>query len=238
MRRTLATVALCSLVLAGCGGDDGVDDDRARTLTAPSPTAAEDAAEGTGGKSLTEAELKAALLTVQELPTGYTLDTSPDDDDDDGDVDGASKECSDRFKALSEANDADKSSEAEVSFEGGFGVILEQSLESYEDDDVVEERFDQFVEVLNDCPTFTQTDEEGGKTEFTIGPLSFPKLGDDTIALNIKFATSDFNGALNLVTVRLGRNVMSVTQGGLTADAAVLEEVARTGLNKLAAATG
>jgi hypothetical protein len=36
--------------------------------------------------------------------------------------------------------------------------------------------------------------------------------------------------------VRLGRNVMSVTQVGLTADAAILEQVVHTGLAKFAAA--
>ncbi|MCY7365958.1 MAG: hypothetical protein LH469_11715 [Frankiaceae bacterium] len=115
---------------------------------------------------------------------------------------------------------------------------MEQGLESYEDEDTVEDRFDDVVAVLSDCPTFSSTDETGAKTDFTLAALSFPKLGDDTVALAITGTTPDFTIKINVAIVRLGRNVMSVTQGGLTADAAVLEQASRTGLDKLAAATG
>jgi hypothetical protein len=130
------------------------------------------------------------------------------------------------------------SAEAEASFEGGLGVILEQGLESYENEDVPQQRFDDVIAVLNECPTFSDTDASGEKTEFSVSSLSFPKLGDDTVALNIKVKTADFDGAINFAVVRLGRNVMSVAQGGLTADAAVLEQVTRKGLDKLAAVAG
>lgn len=237
-RRFAAVLVPLAVLAASCGGSDDSDgDERARTIEAPESEAPKEPEGGGGGgdKTLSEAELKAALLTVQDLPTGYTLDTSPDEDDDE--TQGSSEECSDRFEALTEAEEQDDTTEAEVSFEGGLGVVLEQGLESYPDEEIPAERFDQVVEVLNDCPSFTSTEADGTNTEFTISPLSFPKLGDDTIALNIKVKTSEFDGVLNFAVVRLGRNVMSIGQGGLTADAAVLEQVARKGLEKLAGAS-
>lgn len=240
MHRTATALALTStLVLtAACGGgEEGNSDDRARTIDAPA--SAEPAEpEGDGEKTLNEAELQAALLTVQDVPTGYTLDTAAAEEDDDSTTDGGSEECSARFEALGEADDKDVSAEAEVSFEGpSLGTVLEQGLESYEDEDVPKQRFEDVLEVLSDCPTFSST-ENGETTDFTVSSLSFPKLGDDTIALNLKVKTSEFDAVANLVVVRLGRNVMSVTQGGLTADVAVLEQATRKGLEKLAAATG
>lgn len=230
---TLPAIAL-ALALAACGGgDDGSDGDRARTIAVPSSAAAE-APEGGGGQTLTEAQLEAALLTVPDLPTGYTAAADDGDEEDDGDTAGANAECSERFEALGDAEGS--VADAEANFEGGLGVVLEQSLESFEDEDVLAQRFDDVVDVLSDCPSFTTTDDTGATTELTISPLSFPKLGDDTVALAVAGTSGGFDLRLNLVLVRLGRNAMNLAQGGLTADAAVLEQVARTGLDKLAAA--
>jgi hypothetical protein len=241
MRTTVTThltATALALALAACGGgDDGGDGDRARTIAVPSSAAAEAPEEG-GEETLTEAQLDAALLTVPDLPTGYTAAAADDgdEDEDDGDTAGANAECSERFEALGEAEGS--VADAEANFEGGLGVVLEQTLESFEDEDVLAQRFDDVVAVLSDCPSFTTTDDAGATTELTISPLSFPNLGDDTVALAVAGKSGGFDLRLNLVLVRLGRNAMNLAQGGLTADAAVLEQVARTGLDKLAAAGG
>jgi hypothetical protein len=128
---------------------------------------------------------------------------------------------------------------AEASFSGGaIGPLLEQSFESYEDEDTVEDRLNDVVAVLWDCPTFSSTDEAGVTTDFTVAAFSFPKLGDNNVALAITGKTPDLTVVINVAIVPPGRNVMSVTQGGLTADAAVLEQASRKGLEKLAAASG
>jgi hypothetical protein len=235
--RIVATTALLALALTACGGGgDAGEDERARTVTAPSSAAAGPEGDGDGDKTLTEAQLQAALLTVPELPTGYKA-AAEEQDDDDNETTGTNDECSAKFEQLGEA-EGQESASAEASFEGGFGVLLEQGLESYEDEDTVQQRFDDVVEVLSQCQAFTSTDDDGVTTEFTIGALSFPKLGDDTVALAVTGRTPDFNLSLNFVVVRLGRNVMSIAQGGLTTDAASLEQAARRGLEKLAAASG
>jgi hypothetical protein len=218
--------------LAGCGGGDG--DERARTVT-PTTTAPDDDAEGGGEEALTEEQLQAALLTVADLPTGYTAGADDDEDEDDSKTTGKDAECSERFAALDAAEDQ-AVAKADADFEGGFGVVLEQDLSSFDDEDALKDRVDNVVDVLSDCPSFTDTDDEGVTTEFTIGQLSFPKLGDDTVALAITGKAQELDIRANLVVVRLGRTLMTVTQGGLTVDPAALEQATRTGLDKLAAA--
>lgn len=238
MRRVPSALSIAVLLLVpACGGSEGSsEDNRARTIEV-APTSAAPEPEGDGEKTLTEAELQAALLTVQDLPTGYTVGAS-DEEEEDRSTAGGSDECSAKFEALGEADEQDVSAEAEASFEGpSLGTILEQGLESYEDEDVPQQRFDDVLAVLSECPTFSDTDDAGSKTDYTVSSLSFPKMGDDTIALNIKVATSEFDGTVNFVVVRLGRNVMSVAQGGLTADVPTLELAVTKGLAKLAAAT-
>lgn len=231
----IATTTMLLVASAACGGSDSESSDRARTITAPSASAEPEAPEGDGDRTLTEAELTAALLTVADLPTGYTAAASSEDDESETEAEG---ECQEKFESLSAA-EGDEAASAEASFEGGgLGTVLEQGLESYEDEGTLEKRFDDVVSVLSDCPTFSTTEDDGTTTEFKVAALSFPKLGDDTVALAITGTTPDFSIAINVAIVRLGRNVMSVIQGGLTADAAVLEQASRTGLDKLAAATG
>lgn len=225
------TTTLVALTLTACGGDVG-DDERARTVTAPSSASAEPQQDG--DKTLTEAQLQAALLTVPELPTGYKAGSGQQEDD--SDTTGTSDECSVKFEQLGDA-EGQESASAEASFEGGFGVVLEQGLESYEDEDLVRQRFDDVVEVLSQCQTFTTTDGAGVTTDFTIGALSFPKLGDDTVALAVTGKTPEIDISLNFAIVRLGRNVMSIAQGGLTTDPAALEQAARKGFEKLTAAS-
>lgn len=232
IRYAAALAMSLTMVTVGCGGGDSASDgDRARTIQAPENEAPADL-KSDGDKTLTEAQLKSALLTVPDLPTGYKAGTVEQDD---SETDAGNDECAKKFDALDEGSD-DEAAKAEASFEGGFGIVLEQSLKSYEDED--QAQFGDIIEVLSDCPSFTSTDADGTKTEFKLSALSFPKLGDDTLALALTGKTPDFAIVLNLVIVRLGRNVIFVSQGGLTADAAVLEQVTRKGLDKLATVAG
>jgi hypothetical protein len=70
VRSTTTTFIAVALLASACGGnEDSASDDRARTITAPESEAPA-APEGDGDKTLTEAQLQSALLTVQDLPTG------------------------------------------------------------------------------------------------------------------------------------------------------------------------
>lgn len=234
-RRATAVIAAIVVSLAGCAGDDTGSEELTRTVTpsADAPNEVGDAVDET----LSEAQLRSALLTVTELPTGYTR--APDDvdgDDEDGQTVGQDAPCSERFQAL-DATDDLAVAKADVDFEAGLGVVLQQELSSFREEDELQERVGVVVDVLADCPSFT-SEEDGGTTRFTVGELSFPELGDDTVALALAVTSQDLDVRLNIALVRLGRTLMTVSQGGLTADSAVLEQVTRTGLDKLVAVAG
>ena len=170
---------------------------------------------------------------MQDLPTGYSLATSPEDDT----TNSNDEDCAATFEGLNEADNADESEQAKASFTGpGLGTILEQGLESSDDEQVPEERLKDVVEVLSDCPTFSTT-EDGLKSAFSVSSLSSPKLGDDTVSLAAAIKNPEVSVGLNIVLVRLGRNVVSVTQEGLATDVGALEQASREGLDRLAAAT-
>lgn len=236
--RTTTSAMVLSLALAGCGGDGA--DDRATTITPKTDGAASSAAaapEGDGDKTLTAAQVKSALLTVQDLPTGYSVDTSPEEESEDDITNSDDADCVAKFKGLNDADNEDQSEQAKASFTGpGLGTVLEQGIESFDDEEVPEKRLKDVVEVLSDCPTFSST-EDGVKSDFSVSSLSFPKLGDDTVSLALTVKTPEVSVGLNIVLVRLGRNVMSVTQGGLATDVVALEQASRKGLDRLAAAT-
>lgn len=236
-RRRLATAAVpLILLMAACGGGDDGSDDRATTVTAPTTEPAdtgEEKNEGSDGP-LTQAQLEAALLTVQELPTGYKQGTVTPDDDSPTQSDNP--ECAERFKKIDE-EPSQQVAKAEAAFEGsGLGTILEQTLASFEDEDFVSDRLAEFTTLFSDCPSFSITDEAGETSTVTISALSFPKLGDETVAFAAGIETADFNLTLNVAAIRVGSSLQTISQGGLSASAADLEQAARTGTEKLQAA--
>jgi hypothetical protein len=239
-RRRLAVTAVPLLLLTpACGGGDGGSEDRATTVTAPSTEPADSEQEQEeqegGDGSLTQADLEAALLSVPDLPTGYKQGTvTPDDDDSPTQSD--SPECAERFEALGDA-DEEALAKAEAAFEGPqLGSVLEQTLAAFDDEDRLSDRLEEFTVLFSECPTFSSTDADGVTSTFTISPLSFPKLGDETVAIAFNVEQPDFTLVLNIVLVRVGPNLQSIAQGGLSADVAALEQAARVGTEKLEAA--
>lgn len=239
VRSALTVLLAACLSTAACGAER---EDRAVTVNPTIAATGQAAAEPTGQAApevdgdvtLTQEQLTVALLTVQELPTGYSAAASSDDDDDTATT-GADDECSTKFAQLSAAEGTEAAG-AEAAFEGGFGIVLEQSLESYEDSGELEQRFADVADVLSECPTFTDTDADGTVTDLQVSALSFPNLGDRTLALALTGVTEDLTVRLNIVIVQLGNHAMYLAQGGLAADAAVLEQAGRVGAAKLAAA--
>lgn len=232
IRRRLATTVVPLLLLAtACGGDDS--DERATTVSpqpsSSAPAGEEAAPEGT----LSQVQLEQALLTVPDLPTGYTQGTPSRDDDTPTQSDNP--ECAARFDELDSAED-EAVATAEASFEGpGPGVLLEQSLASFEDETRLSERLATVTELLSECPRFTTTDAGGVESTINVKPLSFPALGDETLAVGFVIETPELNLNLNLVVIRVGTILQTVYQGGLSADPAALEQAARKSTEKVQA---
>lgn len=172
MRLALGLVAILAV---SCGGSE----EQAQTI---SPTTVE------GSTTTTEPEqevgdLQQKLLTVADLPTGYSLEPPEDEEEDEGPsefCEGASLELAEEFGATQEA---------EVSFAKGEASLagaafLGQTLGEYSDDNA-DRAFDHAVEVFQGCQEFETTQEDGTTFKGTLSPLSFSKFGDETFAIHL-----------------------------------------------------
>lgn len=240
MKHMVPLLAAALLVLSGCAEERS---SRAQTVDPPSessaatePAPAESSAaepDDAAGEQLTQEQADAALLTVQDLPTGWTTDPAAEEDDGPDDITEPA-ECAQIFQALEDQQDPVAQAEADFTA-GGFGPFLSQSVSSF--DDSTTDALAAVTEALNACPTFTSIDADGVRAEFTAAPLSFPNVGDSTVAVRLSASTEDFDLAFDVVAVSLGNNGMTIVAGGLTPmDGVQLEQVVRAGVSRIATA--
>lgn len=240
-RRVYLTIPVAAVVLlAGCG------DSPERAVTVGETSAANEPAEATSappkakgaGDELNAKQVKAALLTVTDMPTGWSATPNQDDAEDTNDtMEPAS--C----QAMFDKMDADKGAakpkaKAEASFAAGgaLGTQFSMEVSSFEEDgqgDKVEE----VAAALSKCSKITSTDSSGIKTEMELAGLSFPNLGDQTLAMRMNAQSDGIAVVADLVVVATGHNIVTFTAAGLQPmPGADLEKVARTGMVKVAKA--
>lgn len=236
--RSIAPIgAIALLLLAGCGEERAT---RAETVDEPSSPVTAEAAESeapepddAAGDPFSQEQVEAALLTVQDMPTGWSEDTSGDEEDSQDTTEPA--ECAQIFDAML-WEQQDPVAKADVDFTaGGFGPLLSQSIASF--DDPTAEALAGITDALNQCPEFTSVDADGVRSDVTATALSFPNVGDSTVAVRLNFTAEDFDVVFDVIVVSIGNNSMTLVAGGLTpVDATDLEELARAGVSKIAAA--
>ena len=221
-------------------GDDRSD--RAVTVEKPSETATaastKEAPAKKAGEPLTKEQAEAALLTTQELPTGFSQDDSVIEDEDEGDdtEDLTSPEvCGKLFSALDDAS-SEPLVKAERGFTGSSFTMLQQVVASHEKEPAAQ--LDAVAGALTKCNEFTSTDADGVETAFSSSSLSFPNLGDKTLAVRMKAESEGMEMTIDVISIAVGQNSVSLLTGGLAPiDGAKLEEVARTAVEKLEKAT-
>lgn len=232
-------VILALALLTACGGGET---DRAETLDPPRPsdTSTTDASDSDGSGdvgadgALSKSELEAALLTLQEMPTGFTLDDSGDDSENTSD-----DECGRRYEDLSDAGKANVAAKADRDFTkgGGFSTVFaSQTLIAYVDEESATERLDSLSALMQECQEF-EFEDDGEQYSMQLKPLSFPNMGDRTIAVTVTAASSAVTVDLYLVHTLLGQHGQSIATGGIGgADIELTERMARDGLTKFESA--
>ena len=87
---------------------------------------------------------------------------------------------------------------------------------------------------LSQCCTFSTKAEDGSTVTMDLGPLSFPKLGEETFALRIPADSQGLTLAGDMVVIRQDAVGILITNLALgTVDTQLTETVARTALAKL-----
>lgn len=161
-----------------------------------------------------------ALIALSDLPPGWAVE--PDDDDDE-----ETDFCGRKGSALSLVGikSADKA-EAQYA-EGGAIPLLAHSLGAYLPGEA-DAAFDGLRTILSDC---TSLKSDG--TEFTVVPVSFPELGDESIPLLFSGEVEGITVSFYFVIVRVGDGITIVGYGGLSPDVAEVEKFARLAVTKL-----
>ena len=236
MLRSLLAL-LVALVLAGtasCGGRS----DRAVTIDEsdgagtqkeqPKVAAPEEAA----GEQLTQRQVNAALVTVPDLPSGWTLGEPSEEDSDDDKI--APAQCAELMDSM-DADEEDAVAEGERNFNKGgpFGTLMGVSISSYSDE-VDSDKLKQIADVFGECSSFKGTDKDGVVTDYKVAPLSLANIGDESLALTLTVKSEGFTIPINLYIVVIGHNVLTFYNGGIAgADGAQLETVGKLAIRRL-----
>jgi hypothetical protein len=237
MMRSMLAVMLAVVVAAtgACGGRD----DRAVTINEGDGTSSQtkdnpeaEAPDDPVGDELTQKQVNAALLTVADLPSGWTLGEPSEDDSDDDEITPA--KCGELVDAMS-ADEEAAVAEGERDFNKGgpFGTLMGVSISSYEEE-VDSDKLTDIAEVFGECSSFKGTDSEGVATEYKVAPLSLANIGDKSLALTMTVESEGFTIPINIYLVVIGHNVMTFFNGGVTgADGADLETIGKLAIKRL-----
>lgn len=207
MNRTALALATTVLVLtSACGGDTTETPAAQETPTTqnetPSPSAT--AAPEPEYVTLPKPKLESALLTIQDLPVGYSQDPPSE---------AGTKTFCDYKPPFTEKVYVTRA------FTKGGGMsaeLLRVGLRQFESADQSRAAFDALTKTLNTCRTEMY---DGTKMEYA--PMSAPKVGDESIGVRI---TADGTALMQNFAL-VGPTIVATGGGGLMqADA---EEIAR-----------
>jgi len=216
MLRT-GTIALATLLLAaGCSGG------------AP-PNAQEQSKEPSKSQepkyaALTKAQAKKSLLELSDMPTGFSQDRSGQKGSEVTYKSG-DPACKDFVDGVYGGRDA-KVDVRRLFMEDVLGPVVHSSIAVREESDA-KARMDKVAASLNACERFIDGEDN---SKMKVSPVSFPKLGEQSVAYRLAGSSPDFDYTLTLVSVRLGGNTVHVGDGGLSGGvgAKKFERLART----------
>jgi hypothetical protein len=217
--RGVLAVAVTAVLLSACGGSSG---------SSGADTDGGDAARP--GDQLTAGQLSTVLLQPADLPSGYQLDNSEDDDED---TDFGTSDCARKLEEFS----ADDSSAAEVerAFSAGEDGLsgLEQSASAHPDEDALDASIDEFRDIISGCDQITFS-ADGVPATLKVSQADVPEHGDDTLGVRMKGQIAAFPFEIVIGVNRLGHNLHMVSAGGLgEADMTALETAMNLGFERL-----
>lgn len=165
-----------------------------------SPTAMAESADPEATTPIDE-NLVSALLTLDDLPVGWTTSELGDDDDSDDAGICGTEPLDDLVKPIGKA-------EAEFQ-QSNLGPFLSESLAVYESTDDAQSVMEAARSTFT-CSEWTDTNAEGEETVWSISPLSFPTIGDETFVLRLSANIGIANMEYDAVFFRMGDKIALV----------------------------
>lgn len=243
--RCVALTAALTLPLAGCGLRERIQPTSSGTSTSvpgSSESSTEDLGTLTGaGRPMDEGELQAALPSASDLGDGWQDD--PDrtiSESSAADVTPGScapliqkgpgwDEVKQTQRARVQVNVQRSDNPPPPGTERHHLAVWAYSF----DDPYPTQLFDEAGALIADCPTFSVKQNDTGNTSsYEASPLTFPQLGDHTLALRLKIQQTFETITIDFVVVKVGHNTFTVANGTYngTPDAQATEKAARATL--------
>ena len=186
MKRAMAVGAIVAiLAVAGCSkSDSSSKDDSKSTGTTEQTTTTTQA-------TYTTAELEPMLLSVSDLPPGWSVDNTSSESS------SSTPKC---FQDLEKVGTDDPTSEAEVAFQKGAEGIpaLMESIGA-----MTSAEFEEGVGILNDC-TDISFEADGEQIPGTMGELSIEEVGDESAAWRMSFDVDGLSLTFEFSVTRVG----------------------------------
>jgi hypothetical protein len=235
VRRSIATlkagvVVAILLTGAGCGGGSPSPPSGGTNATSPANASTSTARQPAFSPPRTGPladHLTKSLLTIHDVPGGWRLSQDARGDPEDTDF------CGQNLSSI-EAHRT-KLAEVEVGFErGSDGPFLVHAIAAYPEG-TAQATMDRLTAAIASCVEITVRDDEGTASTWQVQPLSFPSLGDQSVAFR-EFQTVNQVEAV-VVYLRRGNLVGIVIGIALRApvDRVQLESLARLADERLAA---
>ncbi|MEV0810035.1 hypothetical protein [Micromonospora sp. NPDC050200] len=213
----VATVVTAMSALVGCGGGDAAPQSAASAVTASSSAAAATPA-APSYKILDRAALAKALLTLKEMPAGYSEDPSKDEDGPDKTFCNYRQPYTAKIKVS-------------AAYQKGGGLkteIASIALRQYANADQAKASFAKMAETLETCK---KDSSEGQKLTYAL--MNLPKMGDDSLGVRIETQSATVLQGFAVV----GPTLISTGAGGLmSADADVVADLLDKQVDRYAAA--
>ncbi len=162
----IAAAALVSAIgITGCGGSSGDTESKVEESTSTVAASKE--------RQHSEEEMKAALLGIEDLPTGWTVDRDDHKNDEDS---GKGFDICNKFNAKEIAKPHES---ADITFSGKSfpPTMMSEIVVDYDSEEDARKIVTVLREALGACTEFTM-DMNGTPTKFTVEPMSLSEMGE------------------------------------------------------------
>ncbi len=234
----LVTIGSLGLVLAACGG--GSSPTTAKTTvpgatttvagaTTTTAAATTTAAPTTTVKTYTANELKGLLLTLQDLPVGWSIDPDQSNPDDATPFAGCPS-----LSALDKLYPSTAKANIDIT-KGTNGPFAGEKLEAYTGD-IATKGMAALGPAAAACPVIKATNPDGTVYDLTMGEMSFPKVGDESKAFRLGGTINDTPVDGQFIYARKGAMVAAISAvavNGDKVDLTELQKIAEAAVNKL-----
>jgi hypothetical protein len=227
----LSVIAVTSLTLAlaSCSGEPestGTASPSPSASATPSPTAAPSTPAPTpttppAAPARTAAQLTKALLGLDDLPAGFSIEPDTGDEGDDVTLSSKDPKCA-RLVALTNADKAPgaKASAYRSFAAGEQGPFVDEGLDAMGSAAAVQALQRSFQQAIRTCRGMSISIPGEGRSPITVREVSAPKTGTTPVA--VRFSASEGPAAgleVTMVTTGVQDVVVSVTvMGGASAD--------------------